>query len=156
MGSTTGGAARTDDQAHQTDAQRSELETVTDDLVTSYGSVFSKGQPLLTRFEDLFSRMDQVSTREGVSIEEVSGIMTIDAARLQKTSIGTGLAIGQTGSELFVEQILDSYQRTLDRINQEGIGYYLSKSLMPFLEAAVGHLNPSKRTWTESQFLDDN
>ena len=76
--------------------------------------------------------------------------MTVDAASFSKSSLGAGLALSQTSGELFVEQILSSYGRTLDRISQQGPGAYLSESMTPFLEAALNHLHPGKSTWTES------
>ena len=77
--------------------------------------------------------------------------MATNVSSLGKTS----LAAGKTGADLFGEKILDSYVRTLDNITQNGIGSYLSQSLVPFLEAAIGHLDPNKETWTERQLFPD-
>jgi len=97
--------------------------------------------------------MEDVAQDQALSYEQVSGLMTVDAANLSRSSLGAGLALSQTSGELFVEHILSSYGRTLDRISEQGPGAYLSESLTPFLEAALSHLDPAKSTWTENTFF---
>lgn len=128
-----------------------ELATVSGELAGSYGRLLSTGQPLLLdRFEAISNRMEQLASDEGVSVEKVAGIMTVQAASISRASLGTGAALGKTGSDLFVEQILDSYARTLDEISRTGLNNFLSDNLLPYFQAAVGHLDPDKSTWTES------
>ncbi len=134
-----------------------ELATVSNELVTSYGRLLSTSQPLLLdRFDSILTRMDQVAADEGVSVEKVGGIMTLQAASLSKASLSTGAALGKTGSDLFGEQILDSYAQTLNEISRSGLNKYLSDNLLPYFQAAVGHLDPEKSTWTESFLSLDN
>jgi hypothetical protein len=134
-----------------------ELATVTDELVTSYGRLLSTGQPLLLdRFDTILKRLDQVAADKGVSVEKVGGIMTLQAASISKASLGAGAALGKTSSDLFGEQILESYVQTLDEINRSGLNNYLSDNLLPYFQAAVGHLDPEKSTWTESFLALDN
>jgi len=128
-----------------------ELTVVADDLSTSYGRMFSSSQPLIDRFDAIWQRMEKVALEQDLSLEEVGGAMATNVSSLGKTS----LAAGKTGVDLFGEKILDSYSRTLDNITQNGIGSYLSQSLVPFLEAAIGHLDPNKETWTERQLFPD-
>ena len=127
-----------------------ELVVVADDLTSDYGRIFSNSQSLLSRFDIIWSKMEQVALQEDISIEHLSGVMTTNAAALAKT----GLAFGKTGTELFGENILDSYAQTLDGISREGVGSYFSRNFLPFLQTAVAHLDPNKTTWTESTLLE--
>ena len=74
----------------------------------------------------------------------------MDVASWGKKGIGSVLAVGQTGAELFGEKILDSYVKTLDAIAKEGATQYISERMRPFLQAAAAHFHPEKKTWTES------
>ena len=93
--------------------------------------------------------MEQIAQQEDISIEQLSGFMTANAAALAKT----GLAFGKTSTELFGEKILDSYAQTLDEISREGVSHYLGRNFLPFLQTAVAHLDPNRITWTESTLL---
>jgi hypothetical protein len=97
--------------------------------------------------------MEQTAGDEGLSVEAVSGVMAIDVASLANTGIGTTMAVGQTGVELFGEKILASYERTLDELNSQGAGAYLNRYMKPFMDAAVEHFDPNKSTWTQDALL---
>ena len=79
--------------------------------------------------------------------------MAIDVASLAKAGVGTTMAVGQTGAELFGENVLASYERTLDELNSQGAGAYLSRYMKPFMDAAVEHFDPDKSTWTQETLL---
>jgi len=130
-----------------------ELTAVTDELAASYGDMGSKSQQILSRINLIGTRMEEVAGDQDLSYEQVGGIMTVDAVSLSQSTLGAGLALSQTSGELFVEQILSSYGRTLDRISQQGPGAYLSESMTPFLEAALNHLDPGRSTWTEDNLI---
>ena len=115
---------------------RTDLAQMTDELVASYGNVFQKGGELLPEVEAVWQRMNQVAQKENISIERLSGIMTIDALRanlstLGKTSIDVTQALGSTSAELFDETILDSYRHTLDKIAAQGATNYVSTTPAP-------------------------
>ena len=126
-----------------------ELAIVAEDLTSSFGKMFSSGQPLLLQFESVWRRMERVAFEQDLSLEQLGGLMATNAASLGKT----GLAVSLTSADLFGEKILDSYGRTLDEISRQGLGSYVSHTMLPFLEAAVSHFDPGKSTWTESTFL---
>jgi hypothetical protein len=130
-----------------------EFTAVTDELAANYGEMGNKSQQILSRINLIGTRMEEVAVNQGLSYEQVGGIMTVDAISLTKSSLGAGLALSQTSGDLFVEQILSSYGRTLDRISQQGPAAYLSESMTPFLEAALNHLDPGKSTWTETTLI---
>ncbi|UCG23637.1 MAG: hypothetical protein JSW55_16060 [Chloroflexota bacterium] len=132
---------------------REQLVDLAGDLTDGYGRMFSTSQSLLSRFEAIQSQMEQTAGDEGLSVEEVGGVMAIDVATLGKAGIGTTMAVGQTGAELFGEKILASYERTLDELNSQGAGAYLGRYMKPFMDAAVEHFDPNKSTWTQDMLL---
>lgn len=130
-----------------------QLAELASDLSDGYGRIFAGSRSLLTRMNVLQTRMERTADREGLSVEEVSGVMAIDLASLGKAGLGTTAAVGQTGAELFGERILVSYERTLDELNREGASAYLNRYLKPFMDAAVAHFDPNKSTWTQEMLL---
>ena len=132
---------------------REELSAVAGELATNYGDIFTKSQPLLPRFESIQDSIERLASDESVSVEELSGMMAVDLAALVKKSADATVAAGKAGAELFGEQILASYIKTLDQIRDQGVTDYLNETMLPFLGAAVHHLDPAKRTWTEEVLL---
>jgi len=130
-----------------------QLSELAGELTDGYKRMFSKSQALLSRFNALQRRMEKTAGDEGLSVEEVSGVMAIDVASLGRTGVETTLAVSQTGAELFGEKILASYERTLDELNSQGAGAYLNRYLRPFIDAAVAHFDPDKATWTQEMLL---
>jgi len=130
-----------------------QLSELAGELTDGYGRMFSKSQALLARFSTLQKRMEKTARNEGLSVEEVGGVMAIDVASLGRAGVGTTLAVSQTGAELFGEKILASYERTLDELNSQGASAYLNRYLKPFMDAAVAHFDPDKPTWTQEMLL---
>lgn len=129
-----------------------ELSKLATDMTASYRRMFEKATDLVPRFRTVWDRMEALAGREKISLERVGGILTVDVAAWGRKGIGTVLAVGQTGADLFGEKILSSYDRTLDAIGAEGVTAYLGRQLKPFLQAAADHFSPTRSTWTESTF----
>jgi hypothetical protein len=132
---------------------REQMTRLAGDLSDGYGDMFARSQSLLSRFNVIQSRMEQTADEEGLTVEEVSGVMAIDVASLGKAGVGTTKAVGQTGGELLGEKILASYERTLDELNSQGASAYLNRYLKPFMDAAVSHFDPKRSTWTQEMLL---
>ena len=128
---------------------REELSELADEMKASYGKAFANTANLMPRLDDIWGRMEQLASRDNVSIERLGGIMTVDAASWSKKGAGTMLAAGRTGAELFDEKILDSYRKTLATASEQGVDQYVSEHLRPFLQSARSHFDPSRTTWTE-------
>lgn len=129
---------------------RAELNKLAEDMQTSYRGMFGKATNLVPRFDDLWNRMERLASRENVSLERLSGILTIDVAGWGRKGISSVWAVGQTGADLFGEKILDSYGKTLERVSSEGVAGFLNRHMKPFLSAAAGHFSPVRKTWTQS------
>jgi|GEM_PF-190966 len=129
---------------------RDQINQLADEMTQSYGQIFSQATNLVPRLETIWTQMEQLADRENVSLERISGLLTVDVASWAKKGIGAVLAVGQTGSAIMGEEILDSYARTLDTVAEEGVTAYLKTKMTPFLQAATAHFAPDKKTWTES------
>jgi len=131
---------------------REEVTKAAQEMTESYKNMFAKATNLIPRLETIWQKMQEISRRENISIERVSGILTVDVASWGKKGIAAVLAVGQTGSELFGEKVLDSYANTLDNVTEQGVTNYLNDRMNPFLKAAAAHFNPDTKTWTESMW----
>lgn len=129
---------------------REELAKLAVEMTASYGRMFAKAANLLPRLENLWQQMENLASRENVSIERLGGILTVDVASWARKGIGSLLAVGQAGGGLFAEQVLDSYARTLTDLAEQGVGNYVTHRMKPFLSAAAEHFDPNKKTWTDS------
>lgn len=132
---------------------QAQLAELASDLSDGYGRMFARSQSLLSRLNIIQARMEETADQEGLSVEEVSGVMAIDVASLSRASVGATMAVSQTSAELFGEKILASYERTLDELNSQGASAYLNRYLKPFMDAAVAHFDPNRSTWTEEMLL---
>lgn len=129
---------------------REELSQLADDMMTGYGRMFTKATDLLPRMEEIWGQMQRVADRQNISIDALSGVLTLDVAQWAKKGVGAVLAFGQTGGDLLGEHILDSYVTTLEKVSEQGVTSYISQRMTPFLQCAIGHFDPSKASWTES------
>jgi len=130
---------------------RGELSKLAEEMKISYGQVFKSTTNLIPRLDDIWKNMEHLARRENISIERLSGIMTMDAVSWRKKGAGLALATGKTGVELFDEKILESYRKTLGAASEQGIDKYMSDYMRPFMGSARAHFDPAQTTWTESK-----
>ena len=95
--------------------------------------------------------MARSARRETISLEQLEGLMTVDAVTWSQKSTGTVLSVGQAGAMLFDEHILDSYRTTLAAAAEQGMDGYVREHMRPFLETARSHFDPDRTTWVEKK-----
>jgi len=76
-----------------------------------------------------------------LSPEQVMGMLSISAASLLDTGIGTANAVGKTGFYILDEMLLNDYKATLSDISEQGSFNYMQSNMQPFLENAQSHFN---------------
>jgi hypothetical protein len=133
---------------------QAELGKILDELRNDYSRLGKSGLNLMPQVEKIQDQMLTVSEDEDISFEDLSNVMALGASRLGKAGLNTVVAVGKTTGELIVEQIFDSYARTLDEIIKVGLPMYTVDSLEPFIKSAIGHLNPERTTWTERKLAE--
>ena len=143
-------ARRTTAAVESPPLSREELTRLADELKAAYKRAFQKGTDLLPRFETLWNRMEQLARRENISLERLSGILSVELADVGRRGMNAVRAMGHTGLDFVGEEILESYGRTLDAINKTGLADYVGTHMRPFLDTAAGHFDPHHKTLTES------
>lgn len=128
---------------------RAELEEVVSQMRSHYSKVFSDSGTLLRHLESTWQGMLDVSKRQKVPLEQVLGVMALEAASLARKGAGTVVAVGGASWSLLDEAILTSYRTTLERISVEGISGYVRKHYRPFVTAARAHFDPAAVTRVE-------
>ncbi len=127
-----------------------ELGRLASELTDRYGRIFGAATGLLPRLETLWKRMEQLADVNHVSLGRISGLLTLDLARLGGRGMGAAVALGQTGADIVADTILDSYAETLETIARQGLRDFVGTRLAPFVTAAARHFSPDAPTWTQS------
>jgi hypothetical protein len=125
------------------------LRTLAEDTKADYVNAFEKTTNLMPRLDEIWERMRRLAEREKVPIERVGGVLALEAASWRKTGANTALAVRKTGVELFDEQILESYRKTLSQASEKGIDGYIRDHMRPFMQMAKRHFDSGRETWTE-------
>ena len=133
---------------------QAELTDVVEDLRGDYGRLAKSGLNLMPQVEKIQVQMETVSEEEDISIEELSDVMALRATSLGETGLNTAGAFGKTAGELINEKIFENYSRTLDEIARVGLPKYTADNLVPFIDSAINHLDPERKTWTERKFAE--
>jgi DNA-binding transcriptional regulator YbjK len=131
---------------------REELSDLADEMKTGYAKAFSKTTNLLPQLDTIWENMGQLANRENISIERLSGIMTMTAMEWRDKGAGIAVAASRTGAELIDEKILDSYRKTLAETSEQGLENYMRSHMRPFLQTARSHFDASRTTWVERKF----
>jgi hypothetical protein len=130
---------------------RKDLEELSSALKSSYSELFAGSRDLVPRFERLWMRMRRLSDQEGLPVDRVGALMAQGTISWLKKSRKALTAVSTTGTQLFGEQVLQGYQRTLEEVSRAGVRSYLLQQYGPFLNAAQRQFSPSFVTWTEKK-----
>jgi hypothetical protein len=115
------------------------------ELMSSYKGIFSSSINLIPSFDSVWNRMSAIAKKENLSIEQVAGLMTVNAAR----AAGGALAATSVAGDLFMEKVLASYAKSLDGMEKEGYGAYFQRTMAPYADGIAGAFDPDRETWTE-------
>jgi len=129
-----------------------EIRDLADELRRSTSSLVQNSTSLLPRFESIWNQIGLVAKKENLSIEQVLGMLSVRAASVAVTGIGTAGAIGKTGYSLLDEILLNDYRETLTDISKTGAFNYMKENMQPFVENAQSHFNFRQETWTQKWF----
>jgi hypothetical protein len=130
---------------------RDELSKLASEMKESYSKVLQTSSDLIPDLTKVWDDMEDVANKQKVPLEELMGMMVFEAASLLDKTVGTVNAVGKTGVELFDENIVQSYRRTLERVSADGVDGYLSNHYHPFWDAVKGHFDIDKKTWLEQK-----
>ena len=144
------------DMSHQSAAaidtpplSRQEIQNLADELRGSATKLTENSTSMLPRFENLWNQITLVAKKENLSLAQVLGMLSVQAASVSGTGIGTAGALGKTSISIVDEMVLTEYRETLQGISEEGASSYLSNHMQPFLRKARAHFDFSNETATQ-------
>jgi len=132
----------------------SEVEELAAQLRESAASLRKSSANLLPRFEAIWKQISLVAKKENLSTEQVLGMLSVSAASIAQTSVGTAGAIGKTGFYFLDEIILSDYKQTLVGIADTGSLRYMQQNMQPFVQNAQSHFNFKIETRSQAWFKD--
>jgi len=140
------------DSAQVFDLPPVDVESLTklrDDLTAGYSGVFKEATDLMPRMDTLWGKMQSLAGRDGVAVESIVGLMTLDLSKTAGKAVGAAFAVGNVTADLLSETVFQSYGETIERIGREGAVACLEDAAKPFVEAIAAHWSVDKKTWTE-------
>ncbi len=126
-----------------------EVEELAAQLRESTISLRKNSADLLPHFDAIWKQISMVAKKENLSTEQILGMLSVSAASLAQTGVGTAGAVGKTGFYFLDEIILNDYKETLLGILDTGSLSYMQQNMQPFIQNAQSHLN--FKTETHSQ-----
>ena len=126
-----------------------EIQDMANELRLSAAGLAENSNTLLPKFENLWNQITLVAKKENLSVAQILGMLSVQAASISGAGLGTAGAVGKTGYSLVDEVILTEYRQTLQGISEEGAGNYLSNHMQPFLQNARSHFDFKKETTTQ-------
>lgn len=125
------------------------LTKLRDDLTRGYAGVFKGATDLLPRMDNLWAKMESIARRDGVAVESIVGLMTLDLEKTAGKAVGAAFAVGNATADALSETIFQSYGETIHRVQQQGAISCLDEASRPYFDAITSHLDSGKETWTE-------
>ena len=126
-----------------------EIQHLADELRASAAHLTANSSRLLPRFESLWQQISQVARKENLSLSQLMGMLSIQAAAVSSVGAGTAGAVGKAGMGILDEMIIAEYKATLQGISEQGASHYLASNMRPFLDNARSHLNFKQQSSTQ-------
>ena len=131
-----------------------EVEELAAQLRESTASLRINSLNLLPRFEAIWDQISQVASQENLSTEQVLGMLSVSAASLAQTSLGTAGALGKTGFYFLGDIILNDYKEVLADISDTGSLRYMQQNMQPFVQNSQSHFKFKIETRSQTWFKD--
>lgn len=131
---------------------RGEIKTLADELRQSTTKLTRDSGKLLPDFEAIWNQIALIAKKENLSTEQVMGILSVSAASVTRSGMGTADAVGRTGAVILDEMILQDYRETLAAIGEMGALGYIKTHMQPFLANARSHFDFSQDTGSQRWF----
>lgn len=124
---------------------RGDLQQLLAELRHLSSVLANRSAALLPSFESLWNQILEVANAEKMSVEEVMGILAINAGKGRQTAE----ALGKTSAALLDELLLEEYRSTLEDIRRTGAINYLRWNMEPFFTNALSHFDFRRPSRTE-------
>ena len=132
---------------------KQEIQDLADELRISAARLTENSSQLLPRFESLWNQITLVARKENMNLAQILGMLSVRAAAVSNSGIGTADALGKTSYGILDEMVLTEYRETLKGISDEGASNYLFNHMQPFIENARSHFDFRNETSTQRWLL---
>ena len=129
-----------------------EIRELANELRKATASLTQNSVNMLPSFEKIWNQIDAVARKENMSPAQIFGILSVSAASVAETGLGTVSAVGETGIGLIDEMILGDYSKTLTEISNEGGFNYMKNHMQPFISNAQSHFDFDQETSSQRWF----
>jgi hypothetical protein len=119
-------------------------------MTTNLKDNVNQSKKLMKDLEEVWSKMHQVGKKENISINKLSGAMTLDV--LKKVSVkGYELTKSSTSTtfDILNEFIIKSYKESIDEVTKQGRKKYFGDHMRPFVKQLNSHFSKDHKTLTE-------
>jgi hypothetical protein len=82
----------------------------------------------------------------------ILGMLSVHAANIPESGLGTAGAVGKTGYAILDEVILSDYKETLQSIAKTGTREYMRAHMAPFMLQARTHFDLNQETMSQKWF----
>lgn len=127
----------------------SSLTKLREDLTKGYAGVVKEAGDLMPKMDTLWNKMQSLASRDGVAVESIVGLMTMDVTKTAGKAVDAAFAVGNVTADVLNETVFQSYGETIERIQREGAVACLEEAAKPFVDAIASHWTMEKKTWTE-------
>lgn len=119
-------------------------------LKSNINNSVQSSKELMEKIDEIWDKMISINNKENISIERISGVMTLDLiAKTGKKGYGILKATGSSSYEILNEGIINSYKESIEEIKNVGAKDYVNKHMKPFIQQSKKHFNPKKLTLTQ-------
>jgi hypothetical protein len=125
------------------------LKRFRDEISTGYAGVYKEATDMMPRMDTLWSKMQTLASRDGVAVESIVGLMTLDLGKTAGKAVDAAFAVGNVTTDLLNETVFQSYGETIERIQRQGAVACLEEASKPYVDAIASHWSMDRKTWTE-------
>lgn len=127
-----------------------EFKKTAAELQTAYSELGAESKKINALMDHVWREMKSLSDEEGLTMETLCGIMSIDALKLygSKTAKSTRSFV-MANYELLDAYVFRSYAETLCNMRHIGVTAYVQEHMEPFTKLAKGVYDKKYSTWTD-------
>jgi hypothetical protein len=143
--------AVSDDSADVFDAPpitRADVEKLRNQLVGGYGNVFSRVTDLMPRIDTMWDQMQTLADPQK-GMASLAGLMSMDVGKMGGQAVNGILAVGRVTTDMVGENMLDSYAKSLERVQRDGLAACIDEATQPYVNAFYKQYNRAQKSWTE-------
>ena len=134
------------------DQVRENLEEIRESIGDLFSSTGRAAEEVTDEVANVMQDFLDTATKEGQSMLELGGVMTLQATARAKQAAGVAVTAPQVAGKMLYENILGYYGDTLADIHKHGYAAVASETIEPYGNAIMKQFSGEQETWTEKLF----